>query len=143
MKTLKNISKGYGHFIIKSLITVILPIISFLIVISGLSFLIVLPLWSLATTNKELYSNVVLITSGSALVLFLLYKTISKIVKSGFKHYLKTTLWPIFRKVLMVILLLVIISFNIQMYYLSIIVGIIITLLTLVISGYFKFAFKK
>lgn len=143
MNPIKKISKGYLNFFLKSFTTIIIPISLFLIVVFGLSFLIVLPLWSLATADKELYSKVVIISSGSLISIFLLYKTIKYIIKNGFKKFFLTLLLPLIKKVLKIVVTLLLILVTINMFTYSALFGVIALIFTLFIFGLFKFAFKK
>lgn len=143
MNSMTKILRGYKNIFTKSFVSVIIPILLFLLVVLGLSFLIVLPLWTLATTDKALYSNVVLISTGSLLTLFLIYKTVYNIVKNGFRIFCISKLWPITKKILKFFGVSLIILTAINMYSYSIIIGIITSVIVLIILGFFKFAFKK
>lgn len=121
----------------------LLTIVLFLIIILGLSLLIVFPLWSLATSNKELYSQIVLITSGSLISLFILYRIVRSIFKTGFKQFCKTALWPKTKSILKILGTLSLVVITINMFAYSIIIGIIAALMSVFILGFFKFALKK
>lgn len=136
--------KYMGNRLITSLST-LLKVVLFLMVVFAISIAIVYPLWTIATTNKILYSKIVLLTIGSLLSIFLLFKMISYIIKNGISNFFRLKVLTFFKKLFSVLFIVIMFLFalSLKSVILNIISLLFVFVLIFVFAGYYKFAKKK
>lgn len=136
--------KYMGNRLLTSLST-LLKVVLFLMVVFAISIAIVYPLWTIATTNKILYSKIVLLTIGSLLSIFLLFKMISYIIKNGISNFFRLKVLTFFKKLFSVLFIVIMFLFalSLKSVILNIISLLFVFVLIFVFAGYYKFAKKK
>lgn len=141
---LVNEYKFMSQKLLDNLLT-FLKVALFLILVFAISIAIVYPLWNIATTNKILYTKIVLITFGSVFAAFTLFKMISYIIKNGLINFFKIKILSFFKKFFSILFtsILFILALSIQSLILKIIAFIFILVLIFLLTGYFKFAKNK
>lgn len=141
---LLNEYKYMGNRLLSNLLT-LLKVFLFLLVVFAISISIVYPLWTIATTNKILYSKIVLLTIGSLLSLFLLFKMVSYVITNGITNFFKLKVLSFFKKFfsILIITILLLFALSLQSVVLNIIALLFVFVIIFIFAGYFKFAKKK